>query len=94
MVFTFGPMSVNPQVKAVRRIHHAVASEQVEIVVDQHEIAGARLVEAEAEAQHPIGAGPLAACCDLAGERGLVALGGENPAGKRYLLTERPRRHG
>src|SRR5436305_280499 len=56
-----GPMSIDPQVKAVRWIHHAVAREQVEIVVDQHEIAGARLVEAEAKAQHPIGSGPLAA---------------------------------
>src|SRR5712691_2222628 len=78
--------------EAVRRIHHAVAGEQLEIVVDQHEVAGARLVEAETEAQHPVGAGPLAARRDLAGERGLVALGGENPAGERYLLGQRPRR--
>src|SRR3954453_24064307 len=89
-----GTMSIDPQVKAVRWIHHAVASKQVEIVVDKHEIAGARLVEAEAKAQHPIGAGPLATRCDLAGERGLVAFGGENATGKRYLLAERPRRHG
>src|SRR5262245_37506188 len=89
-----GSMTVNPKVKAVRRIYHAVAGKQVEIVVDQHEIAGARLIEAEAKAQHPIGAGLLAARCDLASECGLVAFGGENATGKRYLLTKRPRRHG
>src|SRR5439155_12057778 len=89
-----GSMTVNPKVKAVRRIYHPVAGEQVEIVVDQYEIAGTRLVEAEAKAQHPIGAGPLAARCDLAGECGLVAFGGENATGKRYLLTERPGGHG
>jgi hypothetical protein len=32
---------------------------------------------------------PIAARGDLTGERGLVALGGENPTGQRYLLAQR-----
>ena len=56
--------------EAIRRVDHAVAGEQLEIVVDQHDIAGACLVEAETEAQHPVGAGAVAACGDLAGEPG------------------------
>ena len=86
------PMAVNPQMEAIRRVHHAVAFEQLEIVVDQHDIAGARLVEAETEAQHPVGAGLVAARGDLAGERGLMALVGENPAGESNLLAQRPGR--
>ena len=86
-------MTVNPKVEAVRRIHHAIALKQLKIVVYQHEIAGARLIETKTEAQHPIGAGPITTRGDLASKSGLVALGRENPASKRNLLTERPRRH-
>jgi hypothetical protein len=47
----------------------------------------------ESEAEHPVCAWPIAARGDLTGERGLVALGGENPTGQRYLLAQRPGRH-
>src|SRR5262249_2646687 len=70
------------------------AIDQVEIVVDQHQIGGARLVEAEAEAQHPVCPGAITARGDLAGECGLVALRGEDPAGERDLLPQRPGRYG
>ena len=85
-----GPMAIHPQMEAVRRIHHAVALEYIKIVVNQHDIG---LVEAESEAEHPVCAWPIAARGDLTGERGLVALGGENPTGQRYLLAQRPGRH-
>jgi hypothetical protein len=62
-------MAANPQMKAVRGVHHAVAFEEIEVVVHKHNVAGARLVEAEAEAQHPVGARPVAARGNLAGER-------------------------
>jgi hypothetical protein len=71
-----GPMAIDPQMEAVRRVHHAFAVEQIEVVIDQHDIAGARLVESEPEAKHPVNAGPVAARRDLAGERGLVPFGG------------------
>src|SRR5262249_24692956 len=81
------------EVKAVRWIHHPIALKQLKIVVHQHKIAGARLIEAETETQHPIGAGPVAARGDLAGKGGFVALGGENAAGERDLLAKGPGRH-
>jgi len=39
-------MAVNPQMETVRRIHHAAALKEVEIVVHQHNVAGARFIEA------------------------------------------------
>src|SRR5262249_21581957 len=57
-----------------------------------HNIAGARFVEAKTETQHPVGVRTIATRSDLAGERGLVVLGSENPTGERYLLAQRPLR--
>src|SRR5215510_2896525 len=87
-------MAIDPQMEAVRWIHHSVAFQEIEIVVDQNDVDGARLVKAEAEAQHPVGAMAVTARGDLAGKRGLVALGRKNPAGERDPLAERPGRHG
>src|SRR6266566_5490248 len=36
-----GPMAIDPQMKAVRRVHHAFALKQLEIVVHQHEASAA-----------------------------------------------------
>ena len=46
------PVPVDPEVEAVRRVHHAVALQHVEVVVEQHDVARLCLVEAEAEAEH------------------------------------------
>src|SRR5262249_2548686 len=81
------PMTVNPQVEAVRWIHHTIAFDEIEIVVDEHDVAGARLIEAETKAKHPVGAWPITAGGDLAGECGLVAISGKNPTGQRYFLA-------
>ena len=85
-----GPMAIHPQMEAVRRIHHASPSSRLRSSSNQHDIG---LVEAESEAEHPVCAWPIAARGDLTGERGLVALGGANPTGQRYLLAQRPGRH-
>src|SRR6476469_1656807 len=83
---------VDPEMKAVRGIGHSLALDDVQIVVDQDDVVRRRLVEAETETQHVIGAGRLAARSDLSCERGLMALRGENAAGERELLTRIPRR--
>src|SRR5215467_14596923 len=81
-------MAVNPQMETVRRIHHAVALNEVEIVVHQHNVAGARFIEAKAEAEHPVGVRLVTARSDLACERGLMALSRENPAAQCNLLAQ------
>ena len=58
-------LPIDPQVKAVRRVGHALTFQHTQIVVDQQEVVSADLVQSEAEAHGPIGAGPVAAGCEL-----------------------------
>src|SRR6478672_4871096 len=85
-----GTVPVDPQVKSVRRIHHTVAFQEVEIVVAQHDVACLRLVETETEAQHPISARLFSASSDLARQRRFVAFVCEYPARQGDLLPQAP----
>ena len=61
-------LPIDPQVKAVRGIGHAVTFQQAQIVVGQQEVISVDLVQSEAEAHSPIGAGPVAAGSKLSGK--------------------------
>jgi hypothetical protein len=51
------PMAVNPQMEAVGQVDHAVAFQQVQVVVHQCHVGRLRFVESEPETQHPVRAG-------------------------------------
>ena len=82
-----GPRAIDPEVEARRRVRGAAAFERFQLVVDQHERLGPRLVEAQAERQRPIGVGLRAARRDLAGETRFVVLLGEDPGAGRERLA-------
>src|ERR1700682_5699843 len=81
---------VNPQMKSVRRIHHTVAFQEVEIVIAEHDVACLRLVETETEAQHPVSAGLLSPSSDLPRQRRFVTFVCEYPARQGDFLTQAP----
>src|SRR5262249_12453203 len=85
-----GTDAIDPQVETVGRVGHALAFEHVEIVVDQQEVGGGDLLEAQSEAHHVVAAGPRPARGELAGQRRIVALHGEDAAGERQFLPRRP----
>lgn len=83
--------AIDPAVEAIGRIRHAVPVEDVEVFVDQQQVAGADLVEAQAQLLGVVGPRLRAARGDLPGEPGVVAGLEENPAGQGQLLPVSPR---
>ena len=60
----------------------------VQVAVDFDEISGRGLVEAQAEAQRPVGAGAFRAHADLAGQPGLLFRHRQDAAGMRHGLLD------
>ena len=87
---TSARVAVDPQVKAVGRIGHALAFQHVQIVVHQQEVAGAHLVEAKPETRGPHGALGGPAGGDLPGQGRAMLFPRQHAAAQRELLAITP----
>src|SRR5665213_4321635 len=85
--------TIDPQMETIRWIRHALAFEDIEIIVYEEKIFCSDLFHAEAKAQHVIGAGLRSARGQLARETGIVTISRQNPGRQRKFLTIRPFRN-
>ena len=72
------PRTVNPEMKPVGRIDHALALEHIEIIIHEKEITRSKFFEAETETSSPHSPRFLAARSDLAGETRTMILMGKD----------------
>ena len=86
-----GPLAINPQVKARSRVGQGHAVKGAQVVIDQNQVGLRGFVCANTELECPVGAGPVGARRDLAGQPALpVPLGTQHAAGQNQALFRGP----
>ncbi|MNN91945.1 hypothetical protein D3C81_2101360 [compost metagenome] len=77
--------------ETIGRVGHAVTFEDLQVLVDQQQIARGDFVETQPQLLSVIGAGLRPTGGDLSGQTGVVTVLEQNPAGQGQLLPVRPR---
>jgi hypothetical protein len=77
-------------VKAIGRIGHSVSGQDVEVLIDQEQVAGGDLVESQAESLRVESAGLFSPRGDLSGQSRVVSAIEQCAARQRHLLAQRP----
>ncbi|MNH29355.1 hypothetical protein D3C79_895820 [compost metagenome] len=81
-----GACAIQPAVKAIRWVGHAVAVQHVQVFVDDQQVGGRNLVEAQAKLLGVVGARLRRPCGDLPGQAGVVAAVEQDSAGQGEFL--------